>query len=456
MTKASTSGGTTASIVLVTTAAATVVVALVGLVRSARGTKKNSHIQTTNTTTTTTAKTNKPKTKKTRVAKCPFTAESDFLVDMDENAGPTPWDVFADWVSNPSIIPTDAFLHATTSTSSTTTTSPQYKPLAARWLNAGISGQDTPGHLKTGLKRLKDQTWFLVQDPAVHRFVHELQLKHKHLDNTTNSPRYVQEDDAECLAAQREVLELFCLYLPKRYPDYYEFHPNDDVEEDNKKENMKGPYMIVKPLQQTFYLSDYQHKPLELCARMVQEDLIVLRPPRSDGSDQSKAYHMSAAAVCFSFTGLDEKLGQPMEFIHAPVPGFESQLRKTMELFFAKFLKLEQPLWRNNWVVTPEAGGQIDNPNYGTEEADATRQLVGDTNNSGTVTDSTASSSSSPPPPTPSDIDRMFLKVEYQTIRRLPKSNYLLFTVKMMVDPFRELRKVPNAAACLAKSIRGK
>ena len=49
----------------------------------------------------------------------------------------------------------------------------------------------------------------------------------------------------------------------------------------------------------------------------------------------------------------------------------------------------------------------------------------------------------------------MFLKVEYQTIRRLPRSGNLLFTVKMMVDRLRELEKVPRAAACLAKSIRG-
>jgi hypothetical protein len=45
--------------------------------------------------------------------------------------------------------------------------------------------------------------------------------------------------------------------------------------------------------------------------------------------------------------------------------------------------------------------------------------------------------------------------VEYQTIRRLPRSNNLLFAVKTMVDPMNALEKVPEAAACLAASIRG-
>ena len=356
------------------------------------------------------------KAKKKREGCCPFTAETDFIVETGSNLSPTPWDLFEDWF-NCENIPAD--------TAKIRSTPKEYKPFAARWLNAGISGQDTPGHLMAGLKRLKDQKWFLVEDPP-RRFVHELGLKQKNLDDEGRCA-YVQEQDS--LVAQAEVLELFCHYLPKRYPDYYEYK-NDSGQD--------GPSITVKPLKQTFLLSDYEDKPLHLCARIVQEDLILLRPSRPE-SDTSSAYHMAAAAVVFSFSGLDEKLGKPVEFIHAPVPGFEEQLRKTLNLFFEKLLKIEQPLWRNNWVVTPESGGLLDTPNYGTADADSTRQLQ----------DEKAS------PPTRDEFERMFLKVEYQTIRRLPRSGNLLFTVKMMVDRLRELEKVPRAAACLAKSIRG-
>lgn len=373
--------------------------------------------------------------KRSRTGRCPFTAETDFIVETAPQTPPTPLDLYQDWQSQTESVPAD-----TAATTSTAGTDPHYKPLAARWLNAGISGQDTPGVLRAGLKRLPDQTWFLVEDPARHRFVHELGLKRRHFDEqqqgTRKEPAFVQE--SESIAAQAEVLELFCHYLPKRYPDYYEYSSPSDSDDPKS-----GPSITVKPLQKTFLLKDYKDKPLELCARIVQEDLILIRPPRP--TDSSTAYHMAAAAVVFSFQGLTEKLGRSIEFIHAPVPGFERQLRKTLELFFGKMLKVTQPLWRNNWVVTPESGGQIDNPNYGTEAADATRKLQDPTQSDGTNTSR----------PTAEELQRMFLKVEYQTIRRLPRSGYLLFTVKMMVDRLQELEKVPHAAACLVKSIRG-
>ena len=57
---------------------------------------------------------------------------------------------------------------------------------------------------------------------------------------------------------------------------------------------------------------------------------------------------------------------------------------------------------------------------------------------------------------TEEDVKAMFLRVEYQTIRRLPRTRYLLFTVKTMVDSISGLEEVtPKAAQCLAASIRG-
>jgi hypothetical protein len=141
---------------------------------------------------------------------------------------------------------------------------------------------------------------------------------------------------------------------------------------------------------------------------------------------------MAAAAVVFSFDALPEKLGQPVEFLHAPVPGFEKHLRKTLNLTFASILKVEAPLWRNNWGISPS--GELDKPLYGSNEAHAHRTVQS---------------------PTREQVRGTFLKVEYQTIRRLPKSGYLLFTVKTMADPLHSLEQVPAAAQCLAASIHG-
>jgi dimethylamine monooxygenase subunit A len=329
-------------------------------------------------------------------ALCPFSAESNFLVETAVDLPPTPLELLESWVDP---------------------AHPDFGkyPLAARWLDAGISGQDTPGILRAGLKRLQDSKFFLVEEPFRHKG--ELTLKQKALDDPKRFPLvFVAESDAKCLQAQQECLELFLHYLPRRYPDLYSYNHHKNS-------------IHVKSIDTTFLIKDYQQRPLELCERIVQEDLILMRPPKRNTGEQQ--YAMAAAAVVFSFVELNAKLGKPVAFIHAPVPGYEKHLRRTLDLTFSKLLKAEAPMWRNNWGLAPS--GELDKPLYGSPQ--------------GKDFDSRNM--------TRAHVEAMFLKVEYQTIRRLPTSGYLLFTVKTMADPMSSLKQTPKAAACLAESIRG-
>ena len=336
---------------------------------------------------------NKTISKATKVRKapsyCPFSKETSFLVEKAENLPSTPLDHFEDWDNTQ-----------------------DDKPLGLRWLNANLSGQDTPGMLRAGLKRFRNAKFFLIQDKLMEE---ELTMKAKALADPQRFPGvFVTEDDS--VQAQQETLDLFLSYLPRRYPDKYQYDAD------------KGTIHVVC-IDKTFRIKDYAHRPLELCELIVQEDLILMRPPKPDTDETS--YAMAAAGVVFSFGELPEKLGKPVEFIHAPVPGYEQHLRKSMNLMFAK-LQVEKPLWRNNWGISPS--GQLDNPLYGSESANKQRRFS---------------------MPTVDQIKSMHLKVEYQTIRRLPVSNYLLFTVRTFSDPVFRLEEFPIAAACLAKSIRG-
>jgi hypothetical protein len=325
---------------------------------------------------------------------CPFSSESNFVVETAEHLPPSPLDMYESWIDMDSV-------------------DFGKKPLAARWLNAGLSGQDTPGILRAGLKRLRNSKYFLVEEPF--RLREELLMKQKALEDTERFP-FVFVAEPDSLDAQKEVLDLFLDYLPKRYPDLYVY-------------DAQAQTIHVNMLDQTFALADYDHRPLELCERIVQEDLILMRPPRN--TDDFDSYAMAAAAVVFSFDGLPEKLGRPIEFLHAPVPGFEEHLRKTVNLTFDRILKVETPLWRNNWGLSPSA--DLDKPLFGSNEGRELRTV----------------------PPSAEKVRDIFLKVEYQTIRRLPTTGYLLFTVKTMADPLHSLEQVPNAAKCLAASIRG-
>ena len=348
---------------------------------------------------------NKSAMKKERpVMICPFSQGTDFIVETAENLPLTTLEMYEDWVIE----------YQNNDASKRNL----LKPLAARWLNMGMSGQDTPGILRAGLRRLKNTKYFLVEES--HRLKTELLLKKKALDDPQRFPQ-VFVAQPESLDAQRECLDMFLDYLPRRYPDQYVY---------DKELNT----ISVKCIDTTFRVMDYYNaRPLELCERIVQEDLCLMSPPKSREAEMAvtESYRMAAAAVVFSFEGLPEKLGQPMEFLHAPVPGYEKHIRKSMNITFSK-LKSEQPVWRNNWGIGPS--GEMDKPLYGTVSSMEQRKMTNVTED---------------------DVKLMFLKVEYETIRRLPKSRYILFTIKSMCDPMSALESLPMAAACLAKSIRG-
>ena len=74
--------------------------------------------------------------------------------------------------------------------------------------------------------------------------------------------------------------------------------------------------------------------------------------------------------------------------------------------------------------------GALDNPSYGTPEA-------------------LASISKILPPET------RWLKVEYQTLRRLPGTGYILFTIRTFLEQITVLARYPAAAANLANSLSG-
>ena len=347
------------------------------------------------------SKSSSSKSTRTKSVICPFSAGSDFLVESAENLPLTPLEVYEDWSNEYNIDPTkndEAVL----------------KPLAARWLNMGMSGQDTPGILRAGLRRLRNSKYFILIEN--HRLEIELRMKMKALDDPERYPEiYVEEKDS--IPAQQEVVDLFLEYLPRRYPEHYIY---------NKELNT----IHVNCIDTTFHVKDwYDTHPLELCERIVQEDLVLMRPP----TNENESYRMAAAAVVFSFVELPQKLGQPVEFLHAPVPGYAKHIRKSMNFSFRK-LKVEQPMWRNNWGISPS--GDLDKPLYGSALAQDARAMSSDS-----VTAET--------------IKSKFLKVEYQTIRRLPKSQYLLFTINTMSEQLSELEMVPMAASCLAASIRG-
>ncbi len=201
----------------------------------------------------------------------------------------------------------------------------------------------------------------------------------------------VFQAEASSVDAQAEVLDMFMDYLPQRYPEQYQ---------------RRGDSITILPTGRTYARAEYAARPLELAARLVQDDLVLMHK-------QDSEHRLIAAALCFpSSWSLAEKFGKPMADIHAPVPGFGrgGRTAERIERVFSN-LKPDQPVRRFNWSLYDSADL------YYPERSHTKSGLF---NEDGTP--------------------NIWLRVERQTLRRMPASGTILFTIKICVDPLSALQ----------------
>lgn len=249
-----------------------------------------------------------------------------------------------------------------------------------------------------GLVALDLKDWFDVdQNRAV-----ELREKERLLAGQHDS---VFGDLPGSEAAQREVLMLLLDNLERCHPGLITF--------DN------GTIRVAET-GKSYCLSDFADHALDLAGRLVQEDLCLMKPGE-------EGYVLHAASLCFPARWvLGEKLGRPMMGIHEHVSGYAEKLGKPVDRFFTH-LKADKPVARLNWSV-------IDDP--------ALFQTSGKFRNDDQVEITTQNAG-----------DRLWLRVERQTLRRLPESGDILFTIRTFVDPLSSLESRPDLAAGLRGAV---
>ena len=136
----------------------------------------------------------------------------------------------------------------------------------------------------------------------------------------------------------------------------------------------------------------------------VQEDLLLLDLSRP-------GLPLIAGHLCFANAWcLDDKLGRPFMEIHGPVPGFSTSIGPSSEKLIER-LKAERPVTRLNWAV--KSTGQLDLTNRWDEQVRKWNAIVS-SDNAG---------------------ERCWMRVERQTLSRLPQSNTVLFTVRTYTQP---------------------
>lgn len=137
------------------------------------------------------------------------------------------------------------------------------------------------------------------------------------------------------------------------------------------------------------------------------EDMCLLTLP--EGEDQ---YRLVGAAVAWpSDWAPAEKLRLPLRTLHAPIQGYEEQLATGVDNFMAK-LKPGAIYGRCNWFIAATGAMRWVAEPPETAFGHATRENAGET---------------------------LFVRSERQTLRRLPETGAILFTIGVYVSPLGEL-----------------
>jgi dimethylamine monooxygenase subunit A len=204
--------------------------------------------------------------------------------------------------------------------------------------------------------------------------------------------------------AAAELLDLLLGHLVRVFPQHYRRHDG---------------LVTHHATGETLRLADFAGCPLELAGRLVQEDFCVMQGGRG-------GIRLTGAVLCFpSRWRLADKLGRPLLAIHEPVPGFAAQLGPPSERVLER-LEVERPVWRVNWslVDTPEL---FLPPEHRRARPQVRAEDVGEC---------------------------LWLRVERQTFRRLPRSQAVVFTIRTYVEPLAEALETPDGAAALALRLR--
>lgn len=165
--------------------------------------------------------------------------------------------------------------------------------------------------------------------------------------------------------------------------------------------------------------------PLDMAAQLIPEDLLLLEPRfrANGGAAGDYDWCLVAASLCFpAHWVLAEKMDKPLAEIHAPVPGYQERLATPMDRFFTN-MKVGPISSRMNWSL--QLGDELFAPHRSSRKA--------------AVSDM--------------DSEAMCLRVESQTLRKLPETGHVLFTIRTHMVPMARWRDVPGAFESLIEML---
>jgi hypothetical protein len=253
-----------------------------------------------------------------------------------------------------------------------------------------------PYRLAMGLRPLDPDAWIAVNgDYDAYLAQKRALLAARHAEVFAALP--------EAADGAAELLAALGAHLVQRHPALFE---------------RRGDELLNRSTDEVWDLEHPALHPLDVAGRLVQEDFCLLLPAGA-------THRLAAASLCFpSRWRLAEKLGEPLGTIHAPVPSYAERLQSPVDGFLSR-LQPHNPVWRLNWFLHDDPA--LFQPARRPPAEPITPHTAG---------------------------DRLWLRVERQTLRRLPASAAVIFSIRTHLTPLAAAIRTQAAAADLAATLR--
>ncbi|KAI3324306.1 alpha-1,2-mannosyltransferase [Xylariaceae sp. AK1471] len=246
-----------------------------------------------------------------------------------------------------------------------------------------------PYHQTMSLTKLEPDWWIELESTYKQRIA---QRKELYAEHGSAVLQYLPGSELAC----KELMEMAIQFICARYPQYF------TLSKDQDKYWLENKILGVK--------ADIKEKhPLLILLDHIPEDFaITLRDPGTG------LYAFRAGVICSAIGwNVESKIRLRLHEIHEPIPDYKEKMQFSMDRFFSK-MPANKPIQRGSW------GLEVDQPLF--MPPGSPHKAYRD------FQDESLTRS------------RLHLRVDWQTLRRLPLSGAIVFNFKALFTPIEEFR----------------
>ncbi|KAF9458633.1 hypothetical protein BDZ94DRAFT_1325343 [Collybia nuda] len=252
------------------------------------------------------------------------------------------------------------------------------------------------------LKKMEPDWWIELESTYRERIAERKHLYTIHGKTILDS---LPGSEKACYELMEMVLQFLCV----RYPKLFHF----DEKTGMFQNFILGSQSSIKTMDPLMFLLEH-----------VPEDFLITQEDRNTG-----LYVLMAGVSCSAVGwNMATKMGKTLEEIHDPVPDYKEKMQFSMNRYFSK-MPCEKPIQRGSWSL--EIGQplflQPNDPHFKLR-AEQLPHL---------------------------DINDIYLRVDWQTLRRLPVSKAIVFNFKALFTPVTRFETEPYIPRLLAQVLRG-